>query len=80
MINIGKVTVLLSMNCGHTTNTPGTIVTTPCSSMLLIRVSKHRSVTKLTTIEPSVFSCTYKTTYTYWYVSMLTIALFSMLS
>ena len=28
MINIGNVTVL-SMNCGHTTNTPGTIVTTP---------------------------------------------------
>jgi hypothetical protein len=29
MINIGNVTVLPSMNRGHTTNTPGTIVTTP---------------------------------------------------
>ena len=29
MINIGNVTVLSSMYHGHTTNTPGTVVTTP---------------------------------------------------
>ena len=49
------------------TNTHRTIITTPSRRTLVLiwRVSKHQSVTKLPTIQRTVFSCTYKTTYTY---------------
>jgi hypothetical protein len=43
MINIGNVTVLPSINRGHTTNTPGTIVTTPTQIIGTNTCPKHRS-------------------------------------
>jgi len=70
-MKIGNVTALPSMCRYHLTSMSWTIVATP----------KRRSlVTKLTTIQPLVFSCTYKTTYMYGHILMLTIALSSVSS
>ena len=80
-MKIGNVTALPSMCRYHLTSMPWTIVATPTRrSLILVRVSKHQSVTKLTTIQPLVFSCTYKTTYMYGHILMLTIALSSVSS
>jgi len=59
MMKLGNVAALPSVCRDHLTNTPRTIVTNPPrTSLVLIRVSKHQSVIKLTTIQPLVFSCT----------------------
>jgi len=49
MMEIDNVTALPSVYCAHLTNMSRTIETTPRRALVLIRVSKHQSVTKLTT-------------------------------
>jgi len=83
MMKIGNVTALPSVYSDHPTRMPRTIVTTPPTQIVGTNTCLKASIGNKTDYYPTfstVFSCTYKTTYTYWYVSMLTIALSSVSS
>ena len=65
MMQIGNATALPSVYKAHLTCLRRWWRSSRKSLVLIQRVSKHQSVTKLTTIQPLAFTYTYKTTYTY---------------